>query len=74
MTASEKQHLMEAKEAERLAERAKERPSGLLSEYWEFLRREQKWWILPILINLFVIGGLVALGTTAIAPIIYTMF
>jgi hypothetical protein len=47
---------------------------GVLAEFWDFLRYNKKWWLLPILIVLFVIGVLILLGGTAVAPFIYTLF
>ena len=41
----------------------------------EFLRERKKWWLLPMILVLMVIGALIALsGGSAIAPFIYTIF
>jgi hypothetical protein len=55
-------------------ELAKDRRSSLLSEFWLFLKYNKKWWLLPILIVLLLLGALVLLGGTAIAPFIYPLF
>ena len=47
---------------------------GLLREFWDFLRYNKKWWLLPILLTLVVLGVFVALSGTAFAPFIYTLF
>jgi hypothetical protein len=47
---------------------------GFLAEFWDFLRHNKKWWLLPILIVLFLIGVLILLSGTAVAPFIYTLF
>ena len=47
---------------------------GLLREFWDFLRYNKKWWLLPILITLVVLGAFVLLSGTAFAPFIYTLF
>ena len=47
---------------------------GLLREYWQFLREEKKWWLLPILAVLLVSGGLIVVGGTAVGPFIYALF
>jgi hypothetical protein len=46
-----------------------------LQEMWEFLRHRKKFWLLPIIFMLVVVGGLfiVAQGS-AVAPFIYTLF
>jgi hypothetical protein len=56
------------------AEQAEERSGGIIREFADFLRHNKKWWLLPILLVLFVVGLLVVLGGTAAAPFIYTLF
>lgn len=53
---------------------AKERRMGLVGEFWEFLKHNKKWWLLPIIIALLLLGALVLLGGTAVAPFIYPLF
>ena len=48
--------------------------SGLLAEFWLYVRHNKKWWLLPILIILLLLGVLVLLGGTALAPFIYPLF
>lgn len=44
-------------------------------ELWAFLRVRKKFWLLPILLALTLIGGLIILGQgSALAPFIYTLF
>jgi hypothetical protein len=46
-----------------------------LAELWRFMRARKKFWLLPILIMLLVIGGLVILPQgSAVAPFIYVLF
>ena len=47
---------------------------SLPGEFWDFLKHNKKWWLLPILIILLILGLLVLLGGTAIAPFIYPLF
>jgi hypothetical protein len=47
---------------------------GLLGEFWDFLRHNKKYWLLPILVVLLLVGLLVFLSGTAAAPFIYTLF
>jgi hypothetical protein len=47
---------------------------GFLSELWDFLRFNKKWWLTPIVIVLVGLGLLIALGGTAASPFIYTLF
>ena len=48
---------------------------SLLVELWSFMRARKKFWMLPILIMMFLLGALLILSkTSAIAPFIYTLF
>jgi hypothetical protein len=44
------------------------------AEFFQFLRRSKKWWLLPILLILLAFGALMILSGTAAAPFIYTLF
>ena len=48
---------------------------SLLKEFWLFLRVRKKWWLLPIIIVMVLVGTLLvfAQGST-LAPFIYTIF
>lgn len=56
-----------------VAQAAVER-SGLAGEFWDFLKHNKKWWMLPILLVMSVIGVFVALAAVGAAPFIYTLF
>jgi hypothetical protein len=47
---------------------------GFFSDFWDFLRTSRKWWLLPLLSILFLLGILLVLANTAAAPFIYTLF
>jgi hypothetical protein len=48
---------------------------GLLSELWAFMRERKKWWLLPIIIMLLLVGSLLVFAQgSALAPFIYTVF
>lgn len=57
---------------ERLA--SGEAESNLVQEFWQFLTESKKWWLLPIIVILGLMGGLILLSGTAAAPFIYTLF
>ena len=46
----------------------------LVAEFWDFLKVRKKWWLIPIILMLLLTGTLIALGQTAVAPFIYTLF
>lgn len=39
-----------------------------------FLRDNKKWWITPIVLVLILLGALVMLGGSGVAPFIYSLF
>jgi hypothetical protein len=46
-----------------------------VAEFWTYVKRRKKFWLLPIVIALVLFGGLVVLTKgTAVAPFIYTLF
>lgn len=47
----------------------------VILELWKFVKVRKKYWLLPIIIVLLMIGGLLfATQGTVIAPFIYTIF
>ena len=55
-------------------ERAGAENPSLIAEFWDFLSHNKKWWLLPILIVMLLLGTLIFLSGTAAAPFIYTLF
>jgi hypothetical protein len=53
---------------------SKEARRSFLGEYVDFLRATAKYWLIAILLIFLGLGLLVALGGTAAAPFIYTLF
>jgi len=53
---------------------AQQRRPSLVAEFWSFLKYNKKWWLLPILVVLLLLGLIVLLGGTAVAPFMYTLF
>ncbi len=47
---------------------------SLLKEYWEFLKEEKKRWMLIIVVILLLVGVLVTLTASPVAPFIYALF
>jgi hypothetical protein len=56
-------------------ERAGEQPPlSLVQEFYLFVTENKKWWMIPILLVLGLLGVLVAFSSTGAAPFIYTLF
>ncbi len=68
---SEETPAQESKEFEAGLKQAR---TGLVIEFWDFLKHNKKRWLAPILISLLGLGLLVLLGGSAAAPFIYTLF
>ena len=51
-----------------------EKKLTLVQELVLFITENKKWWLIPILLVLGMVGLLVVLGSTGAAPFIYTLF
>ncbi len=48
---------------------------AFVAELWEFIKVRRKFWLVPILVMMVLLGGLIVLTQgSAIAPFIYTLF
>ncbi|MBT7901986.1 MAG: hypothetical protein HN601_13695 [Candidatus Marinimicrobia bacterium] len=48
---------------------------GLLLEFWAFMKVRKKFWLLPIIIILVLLGVLIVFTeSSAVAPFIYALF
>jgi hypothetical protein len=48
---------------------------SLMRELWAYMRARKKWWLLPIILLLVLMGGLLVFAQgSALAPFIYTIF
>jgi hypothetical protein len=48
--------------------------TGMVAEFWHFLKHSKKWWLAPIVVVLLLFGVLMILSGSAAAPFIYTLF
>jgi drug/metabolite transporter superfamily protein YnfA len=47
----------------------------VLTEFWQFLRQEKKYWLAPIVVMFLLFGLLIVFSqSSALAPFIYTLF
>ena len=47
----------------------------IMFDFWDFFKERKKWWLLPMIIVLSLIGILIVLSSgSAVAPFIYTLF
>ena len=48
---------------------------SLVRELWLFMRERKKWWLLPIVVVMVLVGALLVFAQgSALAPFIYTIF
>jgi len=48
---------------------------SIMVEFWQFLKVRKKWWLMPIILFLVLLGALIVLTEgSAIAPFIYAIF
>jgi hypothetical protein len=46
-----------------------------IAQLWQFLRQRKKYWLMPIIFFLILLGGLIVLTKgSALAPFIYAIF
>ncbi|MCU1386086.1 MAG: uncharacterized protein JWL71_4783 [Acidobacteria bacterium] len=47
----------------------------VFSDFWQFLREEKKYWLVPIVVVFILFGLLIVFSqSSAVAPFIYTLF
>ncbi len=48
---------------------------SVVKELWQYLRVRKKWWLLPVVVVLLLVGTLLVFAQTSVlAPFIYTLF
>jgi len=48
---------------------------GVVADLWMFIRERKKWWLLPVIVVMLVVGSLLIFAQgSALAPFIYTIF
>ena len=47
---------------------------SLLTQFVAFIVQEKKWWLIPLVVVLLIMGALVLVGSSPVAPFIYPLF
>ena len=63
-----------ADEKNEFEQAGEESQMSLAKEFLVFVSENKKWWMLPMLMVLGLVGLLAILGSTGAAPFIYTLF
>lgn len=53
---------------------ASEPQIGLVREFLQFLIENKAWWLVPIILALLLLGAVIALSGSGMAPFIYPLF
>lgn len=56
-----------------IADLAEQPAPGIAREFWDFLKNNKKWWLLPILLILALLFILVLINGSPLAPLIYPL-
>ena len=49
--------------------------STLMGEMWAYMRARKKWWLVPLMVTLLMVGLVIAFAQgSVLAPFIYTIF
>ncbi len=48
---------------------------SLIKEFFLFIKQEKKWWLVPLITVLLIVGALIVLaGSSPLAPFLYPLF
>ncbi len=64
----------EHEEHDEFLEAAGDDDKGIVSEFVEFMAENKLWWMAPILVVFGLLGVLLILGASGLAPFIYALF
>ena len=64
----------ESQTDEEFLQAAQEEERGLVAEFVMFMAENKMWWLTPILVVFGLLGVLLVLGATGVAPFLYTLF
>lgn len=53
---------------------AEQKSPGIAAEFLDFILHNKKWWLIPIIVVLLLLGLIALLSGTGAAPFIYTLF
>ena len=64
---------MDKRDRDEFTDAGKARDRGLVAELFAFMSENKAWWMLPILIVFGLLGVLLVLGATGVAPFLYPL-
>lgn len=67
-------HLQSEATRQEVEQLSEQQAPGVLRELWSFFWHRKKWWLMPVVLAILMLGVLMFLSGTAAAPFIYTFF
>lgn len=67
-------HSAEDDQTRSFEQQAEAQSPGFFSELLAYLKHNRKWWLVPIIVVLLLMGLLVAVGGSSLAPFIYALW
>ncbi len=65
---------METKPRQEFEQQATAKERGFVREFWRFALDNKKWWMIPIVVVLLLVGILVLITSTGAGALIYPLF
>jgi hypothetical protein len=62
------------RQADELRRQAEQASPGIVAEFVDFILHNKKWWLIPIIVVLLVLGLLVVIGGSGLSWVMYTLF
>ena len=53
---------------------ASQPPTGMVREFIDFLLQNKKWWLIPIVMAMLLVGLMITLGSSGAGPFIYSLY
>ena len=48
---------------------------NLISDLWQFMKENKKWWLLPLIVMLVLVGLLIVFAqSSSLSPFVYALF
>lgn len=64
----------DAPAADPFLDKSRQATPSLLREFIDFVRFNKKWWLIPLLVALGLMGLLIGLSGSVLAPFLYPLF
>jgi hypothetical protein len=49
-------------------------PTGMVREFVDFVLQNKKWWLIPIVMAMLLVGLMITVGSSGAGPFIYSLY